>query len=183
MMDINQLYINAVKQGNLAEAEQLILQGANVDTPDEDGMISLITAAKYGHTDIVNLILTHNVFDSQRDDKIYAAMWYAIYGGFIDIVQIFLDNGADVNRTTADGYTPLMIAVTGGKYEVVEFLLKHGADVSYTNSQGHSALLVAEAAERADLKDLLEEYREKQRKTFATEDDDKQGQSGRRLEL
>ena len=156
--DINQLYINAVEQGNLADAEQFILQGANIDTKDKDGMIALITASKRGYADIVSLILEHNVCDAERDEKIYAAMWYAIYGGFIDIIKVFLENGADVNRITPDGYSPLMIAVASGKYEIVEFLLEHGADASFISESGASAGLIAKAAGHKDIEELLEEY-------------------------
>lgn len=180
--DINQLYINAVEQGNLADAEQFILQGANIDTKDKDGMIALITASKRGHTDIVSLILEHNVCDAERDDKIYAAMWYAIYGGFIDIIKIFLENGADVNRITPDGYSPLMIAAASGKYEVVEFLLKRGANAAFTNKEGASAGLIAKAAGHKDIEELLEEY-EDMAISEETQDDGTSSRPTRRLEL
>lgn len=180
--DINQLYINAVEQGNLADAEQFILQGANIDTKNKDGMIALITASKRGHTDIVRLILEHNVCDAERDDKIYAAMWYAIYGGFIDIIKIFLENGADVNRITPDGYSPLMIAAASGKYEVVEFLLKRGANAAFTNKEGASAGLIAKAAGHKDIEELLEEY-EDMAISEETQDDGTSSRPTRRLEL
>ena len=181
--DINQLYIKAVEQGNLADAEQFILQGANIDTQDQDGMIALITASKRGHLNIVRLILEHNVCDAERDDKIYAAMWYAIYGGFIDIIKIFLENGADVNRVTLDGYSPLMIAVAGGNYKVVEFLLKHGADASFTNKDGASATLVAKAAGHKDIEELLEKYKDISISEEDAQDDDTSSRPTRRIEL
>lgn len=181
--DINQLYINAVKQGNLAEVEQFILQGANIDTQDEDGMIALITAAKHGHKNIVNLILEHNVCDAERADKIYAAMWYAIYGGFTDIIEIFLQNGADINRVTQEGFSPLMIAIAGGRYEVVEFLLEHGADAGYANANGQSASMIAKASGHKDLEKLLEEYIDRQQNQSKIETDNEPMHSGRRIEL
>ena len=181
--DINQLYINAVEQGNLADVEQFILQGANIDTKDKDGMIALITASKRGYIDIVRLILEYNVCDAERDDKIYAAMWYAIYGGFIDIIKIFLQNGVDVNRVTEDEYSPLMIAVASGKYEVVEFLLENGADAGYTNSNGHSASMIARAAGHGNIEELLEVYKKRKHKYSENKEADEPTRPGRRLEL
>lgn len=182
--DINQLYINAVEQGNLADAEQFILQGANIDTQDKDGLIALITASKRGHLDIVRLILEHNVCDAERAAKINVAMWYAISGGFIDIIKIFLQNGADINHIVDDTCTPLMVATMNGRYNVVKFMLENGADAGYVNKDGASATIVAKAAGRADIAELLESYKTKQQNQSEKQSSSQeQNRSGRRIEL
>lgn len=184
-IDINQLYITAVENGDTETVEHLLLQGADIDTLDKDGMIALIVASQRGYSDIASIILQHNIYDTERDEKIYAALWHAISENHINVIKIFLHNGANINRTTPEGFSPLMIAIAKGHYETVKFLLENGADATYENQAGQSAILLAQISKQNKILRLLQKYANSKKQSITENDNDEDSHtvSKRRLEL
>lgn len=94
----------------------------------------LFIACKYGHTEIVSLLLVHKANEIQinriraktdfanRYDPI-TPLYIACKGGHAKIVSLLLDHGVDVNTQTRELETPLFVACENGHTDIVCLLL------------------------------------------------------------
>ncbi|KAI3318545.1 hypothetical protein HD806DRAFT_526288 [Xylariaceae sp. AK1471] len=94
-----------------------------------NGGFPLSDAARYGHEDIVQLLLNAgadiNAADIVNGTPLHCAMTH----GHKSIVRLLLDAGADVNRDHKDGWTPLLYAVDHGHVDIARLLIERGAVV------------------------------------------------------
>ena len=106
------------------------------------GTTSFMWAVRYGHTEIVNLLINRgmdvNVKDKGRTALGIASMW-----GHTEVVKLLIKSGADVNMKDKRGITPLMLASEKGRNEIVVILLKNGADVNISCKYEWTALMYA----------------------------------------
>lgn len=140
---------NAKDKGNIAQ--------------DNPGATALTTAASYGKTEYVQLLL-----DSGADIEIKSpwdgrtALMAAALDGHIETVDLLLKRGANPNATNCYGMTALLWAVgwtcLKPNIEVVRSLLAKGAHVNYRDKAGKTALL--EARQSMDSSHYPEIYQE-----------------------
>lgn len=102
----------------------LIDNGADVNFTDSDNMTPLITAAKHGHTNAVELLLKNkanpnNVTKSEKN----SALIFAVQGNHVTMVKLLLDHNADDKISDKDGSTPITIAIKKGYVEILDLLL------------------------------------------------------------
>lgn len=57
--DQNEALMEATRKGDLAQVQDLLEKGADVNTRDEYGWTPLTLAAEKGHLEIVKLLITH----------------------------------------------------------------------------------------------------------------------------
>ena len=121
-------------------------------------------AAKGGHTDLVQLLLTWPCInaDSSNEEGL-SPLLIAASQGDTDIVRHLLNNGRKSINTTArdaSGSTALMIAVSHGYEDVVRVILEHGARTGETHicHQGSRSLMMAVSGGNQGLVLLLLEY-------------------------
>lgn len=89
--DANENLRNAVKSGDFNRVRDEIEQGANVDSPNEKGVTSLMLAAEKGNAEIVQLLLAKGKgFTNVQDKKGYTALMYAAKKGNAEIVKLLL---------------------------------------------------------------------------------------------
>jgi ankyrin repeat protein len=101
---------------------------------------ALQAAARYGHADIVSLLLKHFLDPDIRGAFDSTPLHRASNGGHVEIVQRLLDCGADVNAQDEDGWTPLYCAVLNGRLEVARVLLERGAAINSPDNRGVAPL-------------------------------------------
>lgn len=137
--------------------------GVPIEARDEDRSTPLITAAAYGETDVVRLLLKRGA-DIQAKDKYGNAPLMgascqcamATMNGTYDIVKIMLEKGADPNGRNQEGTTPLMLASgMQGDPAVLKLLLDAGADPSVKDKHGDTALALAIKSYRDDKVEVL----------------------------
>jgi len=108
------------------------------------GAAALTTAASYGKTDYVKLLLDYKADIEIKDpwDSRTAIMAAALHG-HNDTLELLLSHGANVNATNCYGTTALIWAASEVKVETVKLLLKAKADVNAKNKDGETALKAA----------------------------------------
>lgn len=88
----------------------------------------LMSAAKYGRHDIVDLLLSAGSPVGDVDKAGKTALCIAANHGHLNVVSSLISAGADVNHRGKDGTTPLMICSQSGRTKLIELLLTNGAD-------------------------------------------------------
>ena len=94
----------------------------------------LLSATRYGHKEIVALLLHAGDAVDARDSGNETALYVAAGKGYVDIVKMLLAFGADVEAICRLGSKPLhQSLILPGSAEVVKLLLAAGADVNALN--------------------------------------------------
>ncbi|MBQ7733850.1 MAG: ankyrin repeat domain-containing protein [Synergistaceae bacterium] len=121
----DEAFIHLCKSGNIAEIEEAILNGANVNAKDTNGWPVLIYVVWKGYTEIAELLIKHGADVNARDNSGKTALRYAALNDDIKAIVLLLKNGADVNSKDNDGVTVLM--KVKDRIGVAELLRSYGA--------------------------------------------------------
>lgn len=120
-------------------------------------------AAKNGHTDIIELLLSHGANIHAKNEYGGTALQTAVYHKQLAIIELLLQRGAYIDEKKNDGTTSLHTAVEGGDLNVIELLLKNKANVDAaiisSRKDGQTALHMAAEKGRDKIVDLLIKYR------------------------
>ena len=150
----------AAAKGDLASLNILLAAGAAPDTMDNMLVTPLISAAAYGHTHIVQVLLQHLKKSSQlnrKDRRGYTALTYAAVSGNAAIARLLLSHGADPRLASREKKSPLGYAIECNRPEVVLALLEFGASPREKTDAGATPLTCAVDNGHAELtKRLLE---------------------------
>jgi ankyrin repeat protein len=146
--------VQAIEDRNLPLAQQMILQGADVNQRTAQGATPLHFAARSGQITITALLLQHGA-DPQA---IYQSEWtplhFAAKGGHVDVADLLLERGAPVNGREGK-ISPLHIAVQEHRRRMASFLIAHGALVEAAFKEGWTALHMAAQSGDTDMTRLL----------------------------
>ena len=97
----------ASQNGNLSIVQLFVERGAEVDSRNGHGSISLLVASEYGHANFLQLLLDHNaelyVCDSHGSTPLHCAA----SGCRLEVARILLKHNVEVNSRNAKGSTPL----------------------------------------------------------------------------
>ena len=116
----------------------------------------LLTAAKFGHTEIVKLLIHYGANVNARDIISITALSFAVSSGHNEIVQLLIANGADINIPDKRGMTALMKAAYKGYIKIAELLINNGANVNAKDKDGRTALDIAKEYGHTQIAKLLE---------------------------
>ena len=150
--------LKAAKENNLEYARKLLrMPGVNKNAQNEDGETALIIAARFGHTDMVQLLLENDVDVHIETNKGNPILYIACYMGKLDIIQLLLaEPRIDVNKKKEGGFSPLFIACLKGHVDVVKLLLAEPrVDVNAQTNGGSSPLHIACSLNKPDIVKLL----------------------------
>ena len=155
-IEVSLLLFSAADADCLALETELLDAGASVDARDRLGARPLSHAARFGHLDMVDLLLAHGAPIDARNLAGATALYAAAERGHPEVVQRLIERGADVNLTGRSGISPVAAATYSGSDAIVEMLLAHGADERLADETGKPPIIYAAAAGRLDiLKRLL----------------------------
>ena len=120
----------ALKQGDLQNVVNLIQQGLNLDTKDENGVTPLQYSIENGHTNIVKLLLVYGAdpniencaADNEEDNMATANNKYK-YTDENQIIEQIIDEIKNLKSTTA-----MHTAIKRNDLESLKLLLEYGAD-------------------------------------------------------
>lgn len=148
----NNALIHCAANGDLDLVKQRLADGQDVNVKNDAGETPLSQAAKYGHMEVVRVLLKHKVDINQinpDDDKDATALHNAAENGHDDVVRLLLAHGADLNVTDFWQDKPLHKAAEKNHMKTVQILLNKGAksDSKARSKAGlgmHSLLLHSE---------------------------------------
>jgi len=116
---------------------KLIQNKIDVNMVDDNDYTMLMTAARHGHLEAVNLLLGNGAHPDFTGPETFSArdqptpLTLASKHGHLSICDALIQAHANVNKTDARNYSPLMYASANGQINVVRLLLHHGANPRY----------------------------------------------------
>ncbi len=141
---------DAAMRGDLAAVRRLVVEHADVNIPQGDGMTALHWAAEHGDSALAALLLrTHANVEATTRIGAYTPLHIASKRGSAAVVRELIEFGAHVSAPTASGATPLHFAAAGGNADAVAVLLDHRADANARESEwGQTPLIFAAEYDR-----------------------------------
>ena len=126
---INQAFIKAVAENNLAIAKKLIDHGASVNGNILLSPNVLQIVLKNLHSDVMRDFIGSQIKDYKKFRKEISPLMLASLSGHTEMVQLLLKNGAKVNSGIEGGAGPLSFAAAEGHAKIVFLLIKAGATI------------------------------------------------------
>lgn len=105
-----QALFRAIEQGNEKIAKQLIIAGADVESPGPLDMTPLMLAILGNHDDMVRMFIRHGANVNVKAKEGITPLMLAALSGRKEMVQILLKEGAQVDAQDINGWTALMAA-------------------------------------------------------------------------
>ncbi|CAH0047722.1 unnamed protein product [Clonostachys solani] len=103
--------VEALATDEVQIARRLILDGAEVNTPNSEGFLPLHLAAARGHKDLVKLLLDRGALIDRVAPMSGTALSIAAVRGKTEVVELLLEHGASLDVPT-DYYGTVLQAVT-----------------------------------------------------------------------
>jgi DNA-binding NtrC family response regulator/ankyrin repeat protein len=129
--------------GQIDATRVLLERGAWVNWRNSSGTSALMRAAKYGHSQVLGLLIAHGSDVDAQNVNGTTALMRATSHGHATIVQQLLLSGAEVDLRNRDGATALMRAAVKRQLEILLILLSAGADLYARDKDGSTALSIA----------------------------------------
>ncbi|MHC4478278.1 MAG: ankyrin repeat domain-containing protein [Planctomycetota bacterium] len=146
----------AIVEGNLAKAKSILAEKPElVCLKDASGSPVLLLAARWGHKQILELLLSQGAKMDSKDKRGRTAMHEAAANGHVDIVAYLIDQKAAIDTKDHSGRRALHEAAKAGHRELAEFLFAKGANVNSKDYDGRTALHDAVAYGRKSMAQFL----------------------------
>jgi ankyrin repeat protein len=145
-------FLDAVKQGDRAEAERQLTADPGLIHVREEGLSPIMIAAYHGHPELASFL---------ADKTVALTIFEAAATGKINnILRLLARDPQLVNTYAEDGFQPLGLASYFGHYDVAEYLVKAGAPVNSPsrNSLNAAPIQSAAAAGHVKIVELLLKY-------------------------
>ena len=133
----------------------LLLRGADVNAPQEDGTTALHWAVYHDDLAMASRLIKAGANASAVNLYDVRPLSLACTNGNAELVGLLLKSGADPNTMLRGGETALMTAARTGKLGPVKVLLAHKADVNAKDRKGQTAMMWAAAEGHAHVVEAL----------------------------
>lgn len=131
----------AAAAGDVAELESLLMNGADPNLFDRQGVAPLHTVARLGRVDAIRALAKAGALVDLRDRRNgWTPLLHAIHKREGLAVIALLESGADPNGRAKGRVAPLMMAAGYGMTKTVALLLEKGADPRAETGFGLTAL-------------------------------------------
>ncbi|XP_064651249.1 ankyrin-3-like [Lineus longissimus] len=135
--------IIAIEKEQADVVEQLLEQGANVETKGNKNWSLLHLASQSGHGRIVSQLLTKGADIEAKTNLGLSPLTIASKHGHEVVVGLLLDQGGDISAKEKRDWSPIHFASQNGHENVIKLLLDGGADIETKTNEQRSPLLLA----------------------------------------
>ncbi|CAF0981438.1 unnamed protein product [Adineta ricciae] len=137
--------IDAARNGETAECEDLIRLGVDINDSDTYGNTAVWTSYFHEHLDTLFTLLQLGADPNTRSGEILCSdLHRACSLGDRTLTEILIECGGYVNISDRNGKTPLIYALEypSSKYtlDLISYLIEHGADVNHRDEHGLTPL-------------------------------------------
>ncbi|XP_061476541.1 ankyrin repeat and death domain-containing protein 1B isoform X2 [Rhineura floridana] len=115
----------------------------DLNKPDEKGRKPFLLGAEMGHAELINELISLNLFTSGKDNEGNTALHLAAKNGHSEVVEVLLQQWEEIDDLNQNGETPFYLAVEGGHEKCADLLLEAGSDINISNKHNTSALQIA----------------------------------------
>ena len=142
---MNQALLTASSHGRTQTIALLLRYGASLSAKTKDSETPLMLAARFGHADTVQWLLTGQARAQieTRDSGGNTPLLWAARMGHGDIVGSLLDASADIDHVNAQGHSALSYAVMLGHADVVRRLAAQGARLNAQRAPALNAMYLS----------------------------------------
>ena len=119
---LNNKLIDAVKNGDIKNAEELIRSGANADAKDDWRFTALHWAAWRGHVNVARVLIDKGADVDAKDKDGETALHWAALNGNVDIAKVLIWGGANVNMKNKNNETSVEIAIQYSHHQIAELI-------------------------------------------------------------
>jgi len=152
------LFCHAVRKGEIKEVENLLDEGVDVDSEDQQvGWSAMIQAADYGQLAIVELLLRRGANPLHGTAGNRLPIHFAAEGGHLGMLKVLL--GHDKSQLNVRDYlsqTPLRKAARESREDVVAFLLsQEGIEADSEDNDGWRPLMTAVGQSNAKIVEMI----------------------------
>ncbi|XP_051886499.1 cortactin-binding protein 2 isoform X2 [Pristis pectinata] len=150
----------AAAQGNVTLLSMLLNEdGIDINHPDEEGSTALYSAAKYGYTDCVTLLLNSGAQVDAVGKNLFTPLCAAAAEGHVGCTEMLIANGASINYAAEEDQTPLYLSCINGHLECTLILLEAGVDYNTMTINGWTPFHAAVNSGHIDCLKLLMYHR------------------------
>lgn len=137
------LFLTAAAEGDSVAVQEMLAQGVNIESRDENGRSALLLATHHNAVDVARVLIDAGANVNAMDNITDSPYLYAGAEGRLEILRMTLTHGADLTSVNRYGGTALIPAAHHGHIKTVRELLKTGIDIDHINYLGWTALLEA----------------------------------------
>ncbi|XP_078273554.1 cortactin-binding protein 2 isoform X3 [Rhinoraja longicauda] len=135
--DRSTLLHQAAAQGNVTLLSMLLNEdGIDINHPDEEGSSALYSAAKYGYTDCLTLLLNSGAQVDAVGKNLFTPLCAAAAEGHAGCTEMLVACGANINYAAEADQTPLYLSSINGHDECTLILLEAGVDYNTMTING-----------------------------------------------
>lgn len=167
----NDSLIIASNQGDYQRVKSLLKSKADIEAMYASAISSapwipnnatpLETAARKGHTRVIELLLNKKADIARRDSNGWTVLSSAVAGSQPEAVRLLLNRKADPNARGYRNRTALMLASCHQRPDITKLLVEAKGDIHLQDDSGDTALMDAidNRTENAALRELLTTYK------------------------
>ncbi|XP_014366510.2 protein phosphatase 1 regulatory subunit 12C isoform X9 [Papilio machaon] len=104
------VFLAACKAGDKEEIQRLLNMGADINTPNVDGLTALHQACIDDNMDMVEFLVSHGADVNRRDNEGWTPLHATASCGIDSIARFLIENGSDVAAVNYDGELPIDLA-------------------------------------------------------------------------
>ena len=124
-------FIELCISGDAVKVEEAIINGANVNAKNNNGMTALMFSAAKGNTESAGVLIKYGADVNANNNYGMTALMFTASNGHPEIAELLLKHGANVNAKDNDGDTALSMAEVNSCFDVAKVLRSYGAKPKY----------------------------------------------------